>query len=53
MVIWDSDYSFEDVGYEGDGIVHLCHREFCGAFIEYRISLEEPEEVIEIGGNYS
>lgn len=23
-VIWDSDFSFEDFGYEGDGIVHCC-----------------------------
>lgn len=22
-VIWDSDFTFEDLGYEGDGIVHF------------------------------
>lgn len=40
-VIWDADFSFEDVGLEGEGIVHFCHCENCGATIEYYISLEE------------
>lgn len=40
-VIWDSDFDLEDLGYEGKGIVHLCHCENCGAEIEYRISLDE------------
>lgn len=39
-VIWDSDFSFEDVGLEEDGIVHFCHCTNCGARIEYYISLE-------------
>lgn len=29
-VIWDSDFSFEDFGYEGEGIVHVCHCCNCG-----------------------
>ena len=24
-VIWDSDFTFEDCGYEGEGLVHFCH----------------------------
>ena len=36
-VIWDSDFTFEDFGYEGEGIVHICHCSKCGAEIEYRI----------------
>lgn len=40
-VIWDADFSFEDFGYEydgiEDGIVHICHCDNCGAEIEYRI----------------
>ena len=43
-VIWDSDCSFEDVGREGEGIVHFCHCANCGAEIEYYISLEEEGE---------
>lgn len=38
-VIWDGDFSFEDCGYEGDGIVHVCHCDNCGAEIEYRINI--------------
>ena len=36
-VIWDCDYDFADFGYEGEGIVQMCHCENCGAEIEYRI----------------
>ena len=40
-VVWDSDFSFEDFGYEGEGIVHVCHCCNCGAEIEYKIPVEE------------
>ena len=40
-VIWDSDFDFSDYGYEGEGIVHVCH---CGADIEYRIPCNVSEE---------
>lgn len=43
-VIWDSDFSFEDIGYEGEGIVHLFHCTHCDAEIEYRIPFEDEEE---------
>ena len=43
-VIWDSDFSFEDFGQEGDGIVHICHCTNCGAEIEYWVPLGEPAE---------
>lgn len=36
-VCWDADFDFEDFGYEGEGIVHMCHCENCGAEIEYRV----------------
>ena len=39
-VIWDSDFSFEDYGYDGDGIVHVLHCTECGAGIEYRVPIE-------------
>ena len=41
-VIWDNDYMFEDMGYLGEGLIHLCHCTNCGAEIEYRI--QEGEE---------
>ena len=43
-VIWDCDFTFEDFGYEGDGLVHICHCANCGAEIEYRIPIPDEEE---------
>ena len=39
-VIWDNDFSFDEMGYEGEGIVRLCHCCKRGAEIEYRIAEE-------------
>ena len=43
-VVWQSDFSFEDYGLEGEGIINVCHCTNCGAHIEYYISLEEDDE---------
>lgn len=43
-VIWDSDYEFSDLGYEGTGIIHLLHCTHCGAEIEYAIKEKEDKE---------
>ena len=43
-VIWQADFDFEDFGYEGEGIVHICHCSNCGADIEYRISCGDPDD---------
>ena len=51
FVVWDCDFSFEDFGYEGKGIVHICHCANCGAEIEYDvpiINLYEDEEDADI-----
>lgn len=42
-VIWDSDFDFDDYGYEGQGIVHVCHCTNCGAEIEYRIAIPDED----------
>lgn len=42
-LIWDNDYSFEDFGYEGDGIVQILHCSNCGAEVEYRISFNKED----------
>ena len=47
-VIWDCDYMFEDMGYEGEGLVHVCHCQNCGAEIEYRIPIEAGEDEADI-----
>ena len=36
-VYWESDFSFEDYGMEGEGIVHVCHCANCDADIEYYV----------------
>ena len=42
-VIWDNDFSFEDYGYDGDGIIHECHCINCGADITYAILFHDDE----------
>lgn len=46
-VIWDNDFTFEDCGYDGEGLVHFCHCTNCGAEIEYRIPIPDESEVEE------
>ena len=33
-VCWDGDFTFEDYGLEGEGLIHVCHCSNCGAEIE-------------------
>ena len=42
-VVWDSDFTFEDFGYEGQGLIQMCHCCNCGAEIEYRIAFPDEE----------
>lgn len=42
-VIWDSDFTLEDYGYEGEGLIHECHCTNCGAHITYYIRFDEEE----------
>lgn len=43
-VVWDSDFDFSDFGYEGEGIVQMCHCTNCGAEIEYIIPLGKEDD---------
>ena len=43
-VTWDADFDFDDYGYEGQGIVHSCHCNNCGADIEYRIPIPDDDK---------
>lgn len=43
-VVWQNDFSFEDYGLEGEGIVHVCHCANCGADIEYFVRLDGDED---------
>lgn len=42
-VVWDSDFDFADLGYEGTGVVHFCHCTNCGAEIEYRVDCSDTQ----------
>lgn len=42
-VVWQSDFSFSDYGYEGEGIVQVLHCSSCGADIEYRIPIGKED----------
>lgn len=37
---WDCDYTYEDLFYEGDGIVSFWHCPSCGVEIEVKIPTE-------------
>lgn len=41
--VWGADFSFEDYGYEGEGIVSNYTCSNCGAEIEVRVAIQ-PEE---------
>lgn len=43
-VIWCADFDFSDFGLEGEGIIHTCKCNNCGAEIEYRIKNGEEED---------
>lgn len=43
-VIWDCDYDYGDLGYDGEGIVQMLHCENCGAHIEYMIDCGGDDE---------
>lgn len=43
-VIWDADYDFADYGEDGNGIIHECHCENCGARITYAIPIRKEEK---------
>ena len=42
-VVWKSDYTFEDIGQEGVGIIHLYQCRECGVRIEAHELVEEEE----------
>ena len=43
-VFWMSDFTFEDFGLDGEGIIHCCHCNNCGADIEYYVPIKTEEE---------
>lgn len=43
-LVWQNDFSYEDYGYEGEGIVQVLNCMDCGADVEYKIGLGEDED---------
>lgn len=43
-LVWQCDYNFEDFGYDGEGIVHILTCSYCGAEVEYRVSIPEEND---------
>ena len=43
-LIWENDYSYEDCGLDGEGIVHFYHCNKCRAEYEVRTAIEEAED---------
>ena len=43
-VVWGGDYSFEDYGLAGEGIVHNLECTACGAEIQYTVAINKEEE---------
>lgn len=39
-LVWQSDFDYEDFGYEGEGIVHILVCSNCGAEVEYRVLID-------------
>lgn len=39
-LIWQNDFSYEDCGLEGEGIVSILTCSNCGAYVEYNIPLD-------------
>tara|TARA_X000000950_G_scaffold233297_1_gene282741 strand:- start:8265 stop:8423 length:159 start_codon:yes stop_codon:yes gene_type:complete len=42
-MIWQSDYSFEELGYEDDGIVAILACSSCDTMAEYSLKEENDE----------
>lgn len=42
---WCADFDFEDFGYEGEGIVHVCQCGNCGAEIYYLVGCDPDKPI--------
>lgn len=47
-LIWGGDFSLEDYGYEGDGLVSNLSCPNCGATVEYTYSVENDTRCTEV-----
>ena len=40
-LVWQNDFSYEDYGLDGDGIVSVLHCENCNALVNVYLSLDK------------
>ena len=52
-VIWQADFDFEDYGYDGQGIIHSCRCQNCGAEIEYTVRFDAENTNVDDQASYS
>lgn len=43
-LIWSNDFSYEDYGLEGEGIISVLHCSGCNAMVEVYLSLDEIKQ---------
>lgn len=43
-MVWSGDFSYEDYGMEGEGIIHECQCGNCGARIVYFIDISGEDD---------
>ena len=43
-LIWNSDFSYEDYGLEGDGIISVLSCSCCNAMVEVYLPLDEIQQ---------
>lgn len=48
-VYWSGDFDYEDYCLDGEGIVHECHCQNCGAQIIYMVPTPEEEDPYQTG----
>lgn len=42
-LIWDSDFNYDEVFGEGEGVVSFLHCGECGAEVQYSLRIDEEE----------
>ena len=43
-IMWEGDFTFEELCVEGEGVVHMCKCSECGAEYEVYVAIQEGED---------
>ena len=44
LLVWQSDFNYDEIYYEGEGIVSFLECSNCGAVVEYSLRTDNPDE---------